>query len=92
MARYATTAAALRYLRSARAVRERSALVLARAEADGLAHFVYHPDLLAPTAAYVAEEIRARYPDLAVPFHSRWRHFETGGVDRGRAHRCRDPG
>ena len=25
---------------------------------------------------------RRRYPDLAVPFHSRWRHFAAGGVDR----------
>src|SRR4029079_4715723 len=22
------------------------------------------------------------YPSLAVPFHSRWRHFEVGGEDR----------
>jgi Protein of unknown function (DUF1688) len=23
------------------------------------------------------------YPDVsAVPFHSRWRHFEAGGIDR----------
>ena len=27
---------------------------------------------------------RARYPDLNIPFHSRWRHFEAGGVDRSR--------
>ena len=27
---------------------------------------------------------RARYPDLRIPFHSRWRHFEAGGVDRRR--------
>jgi len=26
--------------------------------------------------------IRRRYPDLRVPLHSRWRHFEAGGVDR----------
>ena len=32
---------------------------------------------------------RARaIPDLAIPYHSRWRHFEAGGVDRARA-RCR---
>jgi hypothetical protein len=29
---------------------------------------------------------RAAYPDVrAIPFHSRWRHFDAGGVDRGRA-------
>ena len=30
----------------------------------------------------VAELTRARYPDLKIPYHSRWRHFEAGGVDR----------
>ena len=24
----------------------------------------------------------SRYPDLHIPYHSRWRHFEAGGVDR----------
>lgn len=33
-------------------------------------------------AALVAELTRARYPDLHIPYHSRWRHFEAGGVDR----------
>jgi len=33
-------------------------------------------------AALVAELTRARYPDLVIPYHSRWRHFEAGGVDR----------
>ena len=30
----------------------------------------------------VAAVTRRRYPDLDVPYHSRWRHFETGGLDR----------
>ena len=33
-------------------------------------------------AARVAAVTRRRYPDLAVPFHSRWRHFSAGGIDR----------
>ena len=33
-------------------------------------------------AALVAELTRARYPDLKIPYHSRWRHFEAGGVNR----------
>ena len=32
---------------------------------------------------------RRRYPDLDVPFHSRWRHFSAGGVDRAAARRAR---
>jgi hypothetical protein len=34
----------------------------------------------------VADRVAAltikRFPDLDIPFHSRWRHFESGGVDR----------
>jgi hypothetical protein len=30
----------------------------------------------------VADATRRRYPKLHIPFHSRWRHFEAGGVDR----------
>ena len=28
---------------------------------------------------------RERYPTLAIPYHSRWRHFEAGGIDRAAA-------
>ena len=33
-------------------------------------------------ADYVIQVIREQYPDLQIPFHSRWRHFEAGGVPR----------
>jgi hypothetical protein len=36
---------------------------------------------LPPTAAFVADVIRANYPDLKVPLHARWRHFVFGGRD-----------
>ncbi len=38
-------------------------------------------DRLAPTADFVAEVVRERYPGLDVPLHSRWRHFVWGGRD-----------
>ncbi|HUA54333.1 MAG TPA: DUF1688 family protein [Candidatus Sulfotelmatobacter sp.] len=72
-------------LLTAAAVRARCGRVMAAAEAGRLAHFAYHPERLDAAAAYVVDVIRARYPDLAVPYHSRWRHFEAGGVDRWRA-------
>lgn len=75
-------------LLTAAAIRQRCAFVMAEAEAGRLAHFAYHADKLDDAAAYVVETIRARYPDLAVPYHSRWRHFEAGGVDRWRAPRA----
>ncbi|WP_334190887.1 URC4/urg3 family protein [Noviherbaspirillum sp.] len=69
-------------LLNAQAVRRQCALVMARTEQGNGAHFTWHPDRLAQVACYVADTIRMRYPDLSVPYHSRWRHFETGGVDR----------
>jgi hypothetical protein len=37
----------------------------------------------------VAALTRQRFPDLRVPPHSRWRHFEAGGVDRAAQLRAR---
>jgi len=73
---------AIVYLRSPVAIRERCQQMLALASADRLRYFAYHPEKLPEVAAYVAEVTRAAYPDLEVPFHSRWRHFDVGGVDR----------
>jgi hypothetical protein len=36
---------------------------------------------LAPTAEFVANVIKMRYPRLDVPLHSRWRHFVLQGRD-----------
>ena len=69
-------------LRDAEAVRERCHEMLAVCERGGLAHFVLDVQRLADAADYVAGEVRRNYPSLDIPFHSRWRHFEAGGVDR----------
>jgi hypothetical protein len=69
-------------LLTAEAVRAHCAEVMAWVEAGRSAHFTWHPGRLADTAAFVADTIRQQYPTLAVPYHSRWRHFEAGGVDR----------
>jgi hypothetical protein len=74
-------------LLTAGAIRPRCAQIMAAAEAGRLAHFAYHPARLDAAAGFVADTIRTRYPDLAVPYHSRWRHFEVGGIDRWRAPR-----
>lgn len=59
--------------------------MLALAERDALPHFMVDPARLGDAADYVATVTRANYPDLAIPYHSRWRHFEAGGIDRWRA-------
>lgn len=71
-------------LLNAKAVRRQCAQIMAKAEQGAAAHFTWHPERLMQVAGYVADTIQLRYPDLAVPYHSRWRHFETGGVDRWR--------
>ncbi len=69
-------------LRTTAAVRERAAALLARARAGQSAWFSVDDAALDAVAAQVADVTRSRYPGLQIPYHSRWRHFEPGGVDR----------
>ncbi len=75
-------ARAATWLCTADAVRVRAQLLLGIAERDALPHFRYFPERLQPAADYVLATIRANYPSLEIPFHSRWRHFAVGGRDR----------
>ena len=77
------TQSVLRELRSTAAVRARAHALLARARAGQSAAFTVGDDAaIAATAALVAEVTRERYGGGPIPYHSRWRHFEAGGVDR----------
>jgi hypothetical protein len=78
----ARTTAAVAELRSTQTIRSRATALLERARRGESAWFVVNDGAMANTAALVAEVTRARYPDLKIPYHSRWRHFEAGGVDR----------
>lgn len=69
-------------LRSTAEIRTRSQFLLTRARAGDSAWFTVHDDAMGAAAAEVADLTAARFPDLVIPFHSRWRHFEAGGVDR----------
>ena len=69
-------------LRSTTAIRERARHLLRRARNGDSAWFSVDDLALAAAAAEVADVTRTRYPDLKIPFHSRWRHFEAGGIDR----------
>ena len=75
-------AAAVGELRTPEAVRVRCAEVLAAGERDTLAGFALNLERLGRVVDYVEDTIRDNYPDLVVPYHSRWRHFQTNGVDR----------
>ena len=69
-------------LRTTNAIRTRAQALLAQARNGGSRHFRVFDPALHEAALLVAEVTRTRYPDYAIPFHSRWRHFEAGGVDR----------
>ena len=73
---------AARWLLTAGAVRARAQQLLVRVERGDSAYFVYRPERLDQTVRVVVDTIRENYPSLVIPFHSRWRHFESGGVDR----------
>jgi hypothetical protein len=70
------------WLMTPAAVRERAHFLLARAEQGKLEHFAYDADRVPGAVDYVIATIRRNYPDLAIPLHSRWRHFSVGGRDR----------
>ena len=69
-------------LLTAEAVRSHCAQIMALAEQDRAPHFTLQMQQMPAAAAWVADTIRLQYPDLDVPYHSRWRHFEAGGIDR----------
>ena len=57
-------------------IRERTQQVFLRAANKQSPYFVFHPEKMESTAAFVSEVIQRHYPNLAIPYHSRWRHFE----------------
>lgn len=69
------------HLLSPKAIRERAAMIFEKT-LKGETAFQYHPEKLQPTVDFVMEVIRDNYPDLQIPFHSRWGHFRVGGIDR----------
>lgn len=73
---------AIAYLRSPAAIRERCGFLFALGCEDRLGHFRCDLTGLGRVADYVIGVMRDQYPDLEIPFHSRWRHFEAGGVPR----------
>src|ERR1700737_2298234 len=69
-------------LRSAAAVRERCEMVHRWVAGGHSPYFTLDEGRLHAVADYVADVTREAYPDLAIPYHSRWRHFSAGGIAR----------
>lgn len=68
-------------LLSAAAVRAKADEMLQLALDGRLAEWTVELDRLPAAADLTAQVIRDQYPTLAVPFHSRWRHFSLEGRD-----------
>ncbi|RTD98232.1 DUF1688 family protein [Variovorax atrisoli] len=76
-------AGAATLLRTTAAIRERANALLSRARRGESQWFrIGGDDALEDAARTVAEVTRERYPWDTIPYHSRWRHFEAGGVNR----------
>ena len=67
---------------TASVVRERCREIYEFARHDELKHFQLEQQKFATTTKLVINTISEMYPNHTIPFHSRWRHFETGGVNR----------
>ncbi|MFT4242829.1 MAG: URC4/urg3 family protein [Acidovorax sp.] len=73
---------AVALLRTTAATRARAQALLASARAGESAHFAIDDAAMDAAVQAVVDVTRARYPRLVFPYHSRWRHFEAGGIDR----------
>ncbi len=66
---------AIASLRTTTAIRDRAAALYAIAQQDQLTYFQLDGDRWDAVTDYVERITRQAYPDLGIPFHSRWRHF-----------------
>ncbi len=69
------------YILSPKAIRDAAARIYKYTK-DGHSYFQINPEKLQPTINYVLAVIKNKYPDLNIPFHSRWGHFRAGNIDR----------
>jgi len=69
------------YLLSTKAIRERARKIVELTE-NNQGAFTLHTEKLPDVVQYVLTVIRKNYPDLKIPFHSRWGHFRAGQIDR----------
>lgn len=73
---------AVSVLRDPATIRSRSAAITRAVDEGRSAHFRIDRERLDAVAERVERVTLAAYPGLTIPFHSRWRHFEAGGIDR----------
>jgi hypothetical protein len=74
--------AAIGWLRTTQAIRSRCRLLFDAALVGKLTHCRLDLARLDEAVERVIAVTRESYPDLDIPYHSRWRHFDVGGIDR----------
>jgi len=71
----------LDYIFSTQAIRERCEKIYALSE-NGKTNFKIDLSKIEEAAKLTVEQCLKNYPDLRIPFHSRWKHFNVGGIAR----------
>lgn len=77
-----TATEVLHSLQNLRTIRRQSQRMLNLARQGKLKHFTLDEERMPEVVSYVLEVIHDQYPSLDIPYHSRWRHFEAGGINR----------
>lgn len=77
------TSSALEHMRNPQTIRERCRELLSIGIRNELPHFSIDLTRMEPTGDFVCDVIRDNYRFVTqIPYHSRWRHFSAGGIDR----------
>ncbi len=71
----------IEYLFSSQAVRDQAQRIY-KLTLAGEGRFTINESKIDETVDFVLSVITKNYPDLKIPFHARWRHFQVGGVNR----------
>ena len=71
----------LKYIFSTDAIRDKAEFLF-NCLMEGRTHFHLFPEKIDEVIQYILDVTEENYPDGNIPFHSRWGHFNVGGVER----------
>ncbi|MEC8624475.1 MAG: DUF1688 family protein [Bdellovibrionota bacterium] len=71
----------LKYIFSTGAIRDKAEFLF-NCLMEGRTHFHLFPEKIDDVVQYILDVTEKNYPDGNIPFHSRWGHFDVGGIRR----------
>ena len=71
----------LKYIFSTDAIRDKAEFLFG-CLIEGRTHFHLFPEKIDDVVQYILDVTEENYPDGNIPFHSRWGHFNVGGIER----------